>query len=73
MFIHIPFLVALVTGDLLAGEANAGTFRLLLIRPVSRTQLLTAKFLAGWIYMLSLMVFMFAFSIGFGVFDLRPQ
>jgi|AntRauTorckE6833_2_1112554.scaffolds.fasta_scaffold01792_4 ABC-2 type transport system permease protein len=66
LFIHIPFLVALVTGDLLAGEANAGTFRLLLIRPVSRTQLLTAKFLAGWIYMLSLMVFMFAFSISLG-------
>jgi len=66
LFIHIPFLIALVTGDLLAGEANSGTFRLLLIRPISRTRLLTAKFLSGWIYMLSLLVFMFALSIGLG-------
>ncbi len=66
LFIHIPFLIALVTGDLLAGEANSGTFRLLLTRPVSRTKLLSAKFIAGWIYMLMLIVFMFALSIGLG-------
>lgn len=66
LFIHIPFLIALVTGDLLAGEANSGTFRLLLTRPVSRAKLLSAKFIAGWIYMLMLIVFMFALSIGLG-------
>jgi ABC-2 type transport system permease protein len=48
--IHIPFLIALVAGDLLAGEATAGTYRLLLTRPISRTQIVTAKFLAGIIY-----------------------
>lgn len=67
LIIHIPFLIALVTGDLLAGEANAGTFRLLLTRPVSRTKLLTAKFLAGWIYTVSLLVFMFILSYGLGM------
>lgn len=66
LIIQIPFLIALVTGDLLAGESNAGTFRLLLTRPVSRTRLVFAKFLAGWIYTVALMVFMFLLSLGLG-------
>lgn len=66
LIIQIPFLIALVTGDLLAGESNAGTFRLLLTRPVSRTRLVIAKFLAGWIYTVALMVFMFLLSLGLG-------
>lgn len=48
--VHIPFLIALVAGDLLAGEATAGTYRMLITRPVSRTQIITSKFLAGIIY-----------------------
>ena len=36
LVIHIPFLITLVAGDLLAGEATAGTYRLLITRPVSR-------------------------------------
>lgn len=67
LFIHIPFLIALVTGDLLAGEANSGTFRLLLTRPVSRTKLLTAKFISGWIYTVALLVFMLVLSLGVGL------
>ncbi len=34
--ILIPFLITLVAGDLLAGEATAGTYRMLITRPVSR-------------------------------------
>ncbi|MCF8307576.1 MAG: ABC transporter permease [Bacteroidales bacterium] len=67
LFIHIPFLIALVTGDLLAGEANSGTFRLLLTRPVSRTKLLTSKFISGWIYTMSLLIFMLILSLGVGL------
>jgi len=48
--IHIPFLIALVAADLLAGEATAGTYRMLVIRPVSRMQIVISKFLAGTIY-----------------------
>ncbi|MFZ1282429.1 MAG: ABC transporter permease, partial [Ignavibacteriaceae bacterium] len=48
--VHIPFLIGLVAGDLLAGEATAGTYRMLITRPVSRTQIITSKFLAGIIY-----------------------
>ena len=50
LFVHIPFLIVLVGGDLLAGEATAGTYRMLLTRPVSRLEVISAKFLAGIIY-----------------------
>ncbi len=36
LLIQMPLLVALVAGDAIAGEANMGTLRLALIRPVSR-------------------------------------
>ena len=58
--IHIPFLITLVAGDLLAGEATAGTYRILVTRPVSRMQIVTSKYLAGLIYTGSL-IFWLAF------------
>src|SRR3989339_1057512 len=62
--IHIPFLVALVAGDLLAGEATAGTYRLLITRPVSRFKLVTSKFFAGIVYTFTLLIFLMAISLG---------
>jgi ABC-2 type transport system permease protein len=50
LLIHVPLLVALVAGDLVAGEANMGTLRLLVTKPVSRVQLMLVKFSAGVIY-----------------------
>lgn len=47
MVLQIPVFVTLVTADLLAGESNAGTYRILLTRPVGRIQLVIAKFFAG--------------------------
>ncbi|CAN5295955.1 ABC transporter permease [soil metagenome] len=41
--LFLPIAVAVVAGDSIAGEAQAGTLRYLLIRPVGRTQLLLAK------------------------------
>jgi ABC-2 type transport system permease protein len=58
--IHIPFLITLVAGDLLAGEATAGTYRLIVTRPISRMEIIISKFLAGIIYTVSL-VFWLAF------------
>jgi ABC-2 type transport system permease protein len=58
LLLQIPLLVALVTGDLVAGEANAGTLRLLVSKPISRTGIVTAKFLAGLTYTLCLLVWM---------------
>ncbi|MFO0361578.1 MAG: ABC transporter permease [Flavobacteriales bacterium] len=50
LVIHIPLLVALVTGDLVSGEAAMGTIRMLATKPISRTQLILSKFLAGGVY-----------------------
>jgi ABC-2 type transport system permease protein len=65
--IHIPFLIVLVTGDLLAGESTAGTYRMLLTRPVSRFQLITAKFLSGIIYTILIVSWLAILSLGLGV------
>jgi len=75
LIIHIPLLVALVTGDLISGEAAMGTLRLLVSKPISRTQLLLSKFLAGGIYTLLVVLWLgfLAVIVGqwlFGVGDL---
>ncbi|HPN38458.1 MAG TPA: ABC transporter permease subunit [Melioribacteraceae bacterium] len=64
LIIHIPFLIVLVGGDLLAGEATHGTYRMLLTRPISRINVLIAKFLSSFIYTAIFMIFMFALSVG---------
>ena len=58
LLIHVPILVALVAGDIVAGEASAGTLRLLLTKPVSRTSIMVAKFLTCVIYTLALLIWM---------------
>ncbi|MCU0332291.1 MAG: ABC transporter permease [Ignavibacteriaceae bacterium] len=65
--IHIPFLITLVAGDLLAGEATAGTYRILLTRPISRMQIVTSKFLSGLIYTSSLILFLAFMSLAVGL------
>jgi ABC-2 type transport system permease protein len=65
--IHIPFLITLVAGDLLAGEATAGTYRLLVIRPISRLQIVTSKFLASLIYTSVLILFLSFMSLVIGL------
>ena len=58
LIIHIPLLVALVTGDLVSGEAASGTIRMLLTKPISRTQLLLSKFIAGAVYTFCLIIWL---------------
>lgn len=66
LWIHIPILICLVTGDLIAGEAAKGTLRLIMTRPYSRFQIYLSKYIAGFIYTLLLIMFMFLLSFGFG-------
>jgi len=67
LWVHVPLLVVIVTGDLFSGEAHGGTFRLILTRPVSRIKLVTVKFIAAYLYTFVLM-FLFAFaSLGMGL------
>lgn len=66
LWIHIPILVAIVAGDLISGEAGRGTFRLLITRPVSRTKLLTAKYIAAQAYTAMLVLFLVFMSLVVG-------
>jgi len=56
LLIHIPILVAVVSGDAIAGEANMGTLRLLASKPISREKLLLVKFTASVFYTLLLLI-----------------
>jgi ABC-2 type transport system permease protein len=58
LLVHVPLLIALVSGDMISGEANMGTLRLLLTKPISRQSLLTGKFLASSIYTILLLIWM---------------
>ncbi len=75
LLMQVPLLIALVAGDQVAGEANMGTLRLLLTRPVGRTSLLLAKFMATTVYTILLLLWMALLSLllpvlVFGVGDL---
>jgi ABC-2 type transport system permease protein len=59
--------VALVAGDALAGEANMGTMRLLLTKPVSRTGVVLVKFAAAIIYALLLLVWLAVVGLGLSI------
>jgi ABC-2 type transport system permease protein len=73
LIVHIPLLVALVTGDLISGEAAMGTVRMLATKPISRTKIVISKFIAGavytfiltlWLIFLALFVSKFLFGSG---------
>lgn len=73
LIVHIPLLVALVTGDLISGEAAMGTVRMLASKPISRTKIVLSKFIAGavytfiltlWLIFLALFVAKFLFGSG---------
>ena len=58
LIVHVPLLIALVTGDLISGEAAMGTIRLLLTKPISRTSILFSKYLAGCAYTLVMLLWL---------------
>ena len=58
LLIQVPILIALIAGDAISGEANMGTLRLLLTKPISRTQLLLVKFFASFIFTVVLLIWM---------------
>ena len=45
--LFLPLTIGVVAGDTIAGEANTGTLRYLLIAPVNRARLLVVKFLGA--------------------------
>lgn len=58
LLIQVPILVALIAADSISGEANMGTLRLLISKPVTRTQLIMVKFLAATIFVFFLLLWM---------------
>jgi ABC-2 type transport system permease protein len=58
----LPLYVSLVGGDMVAKEAEDGTLRMILCRPISRLRLLFLKWLAG-------AVFSFVLVVSLGVFS----
>ena len=50
ILLHMPLYVTLVGGDLVAKEAEDGTLRMILARPISRFRLLLVKWLAGVVF-----------------------
>lgn len=67
LWVHIPLLISFVAGDQMAGEATAGTYRLILIRPVSRTRVFFAKYLTTLIYTTVFVAFLGVLSVGLAV------
>ena len=66
LWLHIPFLITLVAGDVIAGEGASGTLRIYLVRPVSRIRIIIAKLIATYIYTISVVVFFIIMSLGLG-------
>lgn len=67
LLIHVPLLVALVAGDVLAGEANMGTMRLLLTKPVSRSGVVMTKYIASIAYSMLLLIWLAISGLGLSI------
>jgi ABC-2 type transport system permease protein len=72
--LFLPIAVAVVSGDAVAGEAQAGTLRYLLARPVGRTRLLVAKLVAVMAFVVVTVVVVAAvgYVVGTVLFEARP-
>ncbi len=72
LHIHIPFLISLVAGDMVSGEATSGTIRFLLIRPPSRSRIIVAKYLTALFYTAGIVLFFAVLSILLGLILFGP-
>lgn len=61
----LPLYVALIGGDLVAKEAEDGTLRMILSRPISRGRLLLLKWLSGVVFSMSLVLCLGLFGLLF--------
>jgi len=70
----LPLVVAVVSGESLAGEASAGTLRYLLVVPAGRARLLSVKYVAVVLFALAacLLVAASALIMGVALFPVGP-
>jgi len=64
-YMLLPLYVSLVGGDLVAKEAEEGTLRMILSRPISRARLLLLEWTAGAIFSFALVTALGLFGVGF--------
>jgi ABC-2 type transport system permease protein len=62
----LPMTVGVIAGDSIAGEANAGTLRYLLVAPAGRTRLLLVKFAGVMVFCLAATLVVAAFALATG-------
>ncbi|PIS28348.1 MAG: hypothetical protein COT43_06530 [Candidatus Marinimicrobia bacterium CG08_land_8_20_14_0_20_45_22] len=67
LWVHFPFFIVLVAGDIVSSEGAAGTFRIWLTRPISRFQVITAKFIATFVYTAVIVCVFGLLSVGLGI------
>jgi ABC-2 type transport system permease protein len=67
LLIQVPILVALIAADSISGEANMGTLRLLISKPISRTQIILVKFAAATIFTIFLLIWMAVTALFFSI------
>lgn len=72
LLVHVPLLIALVSGDMISGEANMGTLRLMLTKPISRTGFLLSKFIAASVYTFLLLIWMAFLALGVSLMLFGP-
>ena len=72
--LFLPIAVAVIAGDAVAGETQAGTLRYLLARPVGRTRLLVAKLVAVLAFVVVTVVVVAAvgYLVGTTLFEAQP-
>jgi len=70
-YVLLPLYVALIGGDMVAKEAEDGTLRMILSRPISRVRLLVVKWLAGAVFAVLLVAALGAFGVIFAHFFFR--
>ena len=64
----IPVFVAMTAGASIAGEARAGTLRMICVRPVSRVNIFLSKFLIVAVHIYLLMAFFIALNLLVGYY-----
>jgi len=63
IIMFMPLYASLIGGDMVAKEAEDGTLRMILCRPISRLRLLIVKWIAGLIFCVALVVSLGAMAV----------
>jgi len=66
----LPIFATILLGEIFSGEIRGGTLKILLTRPITRTQLLLSKFIT--LFLLISFLYTFTLAVGFGLGFFMP-